>query len=78
MKSTAPADMFYTPAQIAELLQISPKAVIARVVEMEGVLVLPDAGKASAKSGRDTARFVSASRSWTASSKRTLTKDLRS
>jgi hypothetical protein len=33
--------MFYTPAQVAELLQISPKSVISRFSGMEGVFVLP-------------------------------------
>jgi hypothetical protein len=49
MKSTAPAGMFYTPAQVAELLQISPKSVIARFAELEGVLVLPDTGEGKRK-----------------------------
>ena len=33
--------MFYTPVQVAGLLQISPKSVIARFAGMAGVLVLP-------------------------------------
>jgi len=35
---------FLTPAQVAEVLQITPKAVIARFAEMAGVLVLPAVG----------------------------------
>ena len=37
--------MFYTPAQVAALLQISPKSVIARFSGMQGVLMLPDEGQ---------------------------------
>jgi hypothetical protein len=38
---SALAGVFYTPAQVAELLQISPKSVIDRFAGMAGVLVLP-------------------------------------
>jgi hypothetical protein len=38
---SAPAGVFYTPAHVAELLQISPKSVIGRFAGMAGVLVLP-------------------------------------
>jgi hypothetical protein len=48
-KASAPRGMFYTPAQVAGLLQISPKAVITRFAEMDGVLVLPDAGEGKRK-----------------------------
>jgi hypothetical protein len=40
-KASAPEGMFYTPVQVAGLLQISPESVIARFAGMAGVLVLP-------------------------------------
>ena len=36
---------FYTPAEVAGVLKISPKSVIARFSGMQGVLTLPDQGK---------------------------------
>jgi hypothetical protein len=36
---------FYTPAEVAGVLKISPKSVIARFSGMQGVLVLPDEGR---------------------------------
>lgn len=44
-QSPSPDGTFFTPAQVAGLLQITPKAVIARFAGMAGVLVLPAAGK---------------------------------
>jgi hypothetical protein len=35
---------FYTPAEVAGVLKISPKSVIARFSGMQGVLTLPDEG----------------------------------
>jgi hypothetical protein len=36
---------FLTPAEVAGVLKISPKSVIARFSGMQGVLTLPDEGK---------------------------------
>jgi hypothetical protein len=36
-----PAGTFYTPAEVAAVLKISPKSVIDRFAGMAGVLVLP-------------------------------------
>jgi hypothetical protein len=36
---------FYTPAEVAGVLKISPKSVISRFAGMAGVVLLPDEGK---------------------------------
>ncbi len=55
-KASKPAGVFYTPAQVAELLPISPKSVIARFSGMAGVLTLSDdkqRGRVTAKADVD-------------------------
>lgn len=40
--ATPPAGTFYTPAEVAAVLKISPKSVISRFCGMAGVFVMPD------------------------------------